>query len=79
MRPKFSSLLLDSFSIAIIVLCEQSVQAIGASTVGTTTYELAIDNTEGYHQGEFFAAGMFWVYYTDGTNELMKSSTDGST
>ena len=59
--PKFSNVLLVSFSIAVIILAGKSIQAINLSTVGTTTGRFGIGNTEGFNQGEFFAVGRFWV------------------
>ena len=49
------------------------------TTVGTTTNSFAIGNSEGYNQGGFLAAGRLWTYYTNGTYELLVSSTDGLT
>jgi len=74
------TLLILSLSVLALVLPSASSQPpIGPGTVGTTTQSLAVGNVEGYNQGEFFANGLFWVYYTDGKNEVFKTSTDGLT
>jgi hypothetical protein len=45
--------------------------------VGTSSVPYALGNTEGYNQGDFYAAGRYWAWYTDGSNELITSSPDG--
>jgi len=50
---------------------------VDPSVVGTSASEDAI-----YHvcqRKSFFSAGRFWVFYSDGTNMVYRTSTDGST
>jgi hypothetical protein len=74
------NLVILTLSVLILVLPSTLSQpAIGPSTVGTTNVSYALGNTEGYNHGGFYAVGRYWAWYTDGTNELLTSSTDGLT
>jgi len=55
----------------------QSLSQVQSSIVGTSTSFLAVGDTQGYNQGGFYAAGRYWTWYSDGTDEVMVSSVDG--
>ena len=73
------TLVIVALSVLFLAFPSAHSQPPTPSTVATTAQSFAIGNTEGYNQGEFFANGLYWVYYSSGTNELFKSSTDGNT
>ena len=45
------------------------------SSVGTSTIASATDHP--FQRKTFYAAGRFWVFYSDGTNMVFRSSTNG--
>lgn len=47
------------------------------STVGTSTTPYA--TTDPFQRKVFFANGRFWVFYSDGTNMVYRTGTDGET
>jgi hypothetical protein len=47
------------------------------SVVGTSTSGTATDHS--LQRKSFYANGRFWVFYSDGTNMVYRTSTDGST
>jgi hypothetical protein len=53
------------------------VLIVDPSVVGTSTIDYAIRNP--FQRKSFYANGLFWVFYHDGTNMVYKTSTDGST
>ena len=50
---------------------------IDPSTVGTSTATTA--TSDSFQRKSFYANGRFWVFYSDGTNMVYYTSTDGST
>ena len=46
----------------------------GVSIVGTSTSENAV--SEPYQRKNFYASGRFWVFYSDGTNMVFRTSKD---
>jgi len=61
----------------IIVYFNTNDGQIDPSTVGTST---AISATSyPFQRKSFYANGRFWVFWSDGTNMVYKTSTDGST
>jgi hypothetical protein len=58
-------------------MLQPALVSVAPSTVGTSTYWLAVGNTQGYNQGGFYAAGRFWTWYCTGSNTILTSSVDG--
>ena len=54
-----------------------SVLTVDPSVVGTSTSSYA--TREPFQRKCFYANGRFWVFYSDGTNMVYSTSTDGST
>jgi hypothetical protein len=50
---------------------------VDPSVVGTSTTQYA--TYASYQRKTFYANGLFWVFYSDGTNMVYRTSTDGST
>jgi hypothetical protein len=69
--------ILLTLSIMFLALPVGSVLTVDPSIVGTGTTDTAI-YFPFQHKG-FYAAGRFWVFYSDGSNMVYRTSTDGST
>jgi hypothetical protein len=54
-----------------------SVLTVDPSLVGTSTSNVATSYP--FQHKSFYAAGRFWVFYSDGTNMVYRTSTDGIT
>jgi len=66
------------FSFVVVLLVSTLVHpAFAASTVGTSTNVGA--TLYPFQRKSFYANGRFWVFYSDGTNMVYCTSTDGST
>jgi len=74
-KPK----ILCFLSVLLVVLLVLTLvhPAFAASTVGTSTENTATNYP--FQRKSFYAAGRFWVFYSDGTNMVYCTSTDGST
>jgi hypothetical protein len=58
-------------------ICGKGPVAPPPSTVGTSTWGMA--TAYSYQRKTFYANGRYWVFYTDGTNLVYKTSLDGIT
>jgi len=69
--------LFSLFSLVLLVSLIQTVQAILPSTVGTSTVADAVSLP--FQRKSFYANGLFWVFYSNGSYMVYRTSTDGST
>jgi len=69
-------LLLLLLLIALVGITPINVVYASVSVVGTSTNSYGAGTSDG--RKGFYAAGRFWIFYSDGTNGGFKSSTDGS-
>jgi len=56
---------------------EVKLKSVNPSTVGTSTSGYATQYS--CHRKSFYANGLFWVFYSDGTNMVYRTSTDSIT
>lgn len=65
-----------AFAILLLAPILNIQEAIGPSTVDTTTSDDATLWPD--QRKSFYANGRFWVFYSDGTNVVYRTSTDGT-
>ena len=72
------TLLLVSAILSLVVFPPPFVAAATPTTIGTTTAATPFTNGGDTNQ-VFYAQGLWWVVYFDGTNYVYRTSSDGST
>jgi len=77
MRKVISQIFILAIMTMLIVLPASPVLAVGPSVVGNGTSQLAL----GYPQSRnvVYASGLYWAFYSDGTDALYRTSSDGET